>query len=125
MSDTPWTDANEHRVHYMGEEGEADYMAVESTKVRQLERELNALRDGPVGGKWISAEDGLPETTGWCSVWIVDADGDVLAAEYWGDDKEFWPPNGKGEYWARQQVVKFWMPFELPNPPTATGERPA
>ena len=45
MGDTPRTDAKAHRVHFMGDEGEVDYEAVDANLARELERDLQGLVD--------------------------------------------------------------------------------
>jgi len=58
MSDTPRTDTEEHRVNYIGEEGECDYMAVPSDLARQLERLVGrAYRIMEMAGYKVSAHD--------------------------------------------------------------------
>jgi hypothetical protein len=54
---TPRTDAEEHRVNYVGPEGECDYMAVSADFARKLEREIAEADEWTRKWKRIAMQD--------------------------------------------------------------------
>ena len=101
-------------------------VVAEKLEALALAMNANSGRELPESSPaWINADEQVPDVDGWVTVWIAREGTRVQVAEYWSEDRTFWPVNGKGEHWAENYPdVTHWMELKAPASPFATRERP-